>query len=338
MKRLSIFWKVICSVMAISLAGIFGLEAWMYYRDYQRVDLVEKRTFSENCVGLRFSDDNYYIKNLKEGQVTINNLDWAVAPRGKDSLGVFSKEQKRGYFNIYTGEAAIPARYEKAWIFSEGLAGVMREGKIGFIDEKGATVIPFQYPYFSEYARKTDFVFRNGTCAMYDSTGKCGLIDKRGDWMLSARYDYINKPVAGFRIFKDDGQFGVLGDSLQVLLPPCYDWIDILTTGFVVRGKDNSQQLIAYDGKTTLNPLIYYTIEPLSYADGYDENGNEMQKQSEYMAYRVWNSYGLMDKNGHPVTRPLYSLIRALPNNLFYCDLENPEYSVVINNKGELVE
>jgi len=136
MKRLSIFWKVICSVMAISLAGIFGLEAWMYYRDYQRVDLVEKRTFSENCVGLRFSDDNYYIKNLKEGQVTINNLDWAVAPRGKDSLGVFSKEQKRGYFNIYTGEAAIPARYEKAWIFSEGFAGVMRERKIGFIDER----------------------------------------------------------------------------------------------------------------------------------------------------------------------------------------------------------
>lgn len=338
MKRLSVFWKVICCMITISLVGILGLEVWMYYRDNVRVYVVEKKIFSENCVGLKFSDESYCIKNLEKGKVTIGKIDWAVSPRGKNSLGVFAKERRRGYFNIYTGEEAIPAYYEKAWIFSEGLAGVMKDGKIGFINEKGETVIPFQYPYFGEYARKTDFVFRNGTCTMYDATGKCGLINQKGEWVLSARYDYINKPVAGFRIFKENGLLGVLGDSLQVLLPPRYDWIDILTTGFVVRDKEYNQQLIAYDGKTILNPLIYYTVESLNYANGYDEDGSEKQVMSEYMTYRVWNSYGLMDKNGHPITRPLYSAMRALPNNLFYCDLEDPEYSVIINNKGELMK
>lgn len=172
---------------------------------------------------------------------------------------------------------------------------------------------------------------------MFDSTGRCGIINRKGEWILSPRYDYINKPVAGFRVFKHDGQFGVLGDSLQEVLPARYDWIDILSDGFVVRDKENNQYMLAYDGRTVLNPLVYSTVEPLCYINKYDENGEEVQVLSEYLSYRISNSYGLMDKNGKPVTKAIYFSIYALPNDLFYCDLEEPKYSVLINNKGELV-
>lgn len=294
--------------------------------------------FHLKLVGLRYDDGAFCIKNVEEKRITISKLDWAVRSWGKDSLGVFAMGSKRGYFNCLTGEVAIPLQYEKAWIFSEGLACVKKGDVLGFIDGRGETVLPFRFPYFKEYAKSTDFVFRDGTCAMYDSTGKCGLINKEGEWVLSPRYDYINKPLAGFRIFKQDGLFGVLGDSLQVLLPARYDWIDILSDGFVVRDKENNQSLIAYDGKTVLNPLVYYTVELLNYVSGYGEGGEEIRALSEYKSYRIGNSYGLMDKNGKPVTKAIYSVIRALPGDLFYCDLEDPQYSVILTNKGEVVD
>lgn len=338
MKLLSVFWKLTVVVIVVVLTGILFLMTCVYHRTYYKdIFVKEKEYYSDNCVGLRYSNGAFSVKNLSEDRITIHKLNWAVRSWGTDSLGVFALGDKRGYFNCVTGKVVIPLQYEKAWIFSEGVACVKKGERLGFIDERGETIIPFQYPYWKEYARKTDFVFRNGTCAMFDSTGRCGIINRKGEWILSPRYDYINKPVAGFRIFKQEGQFGVLGNSLQEVLQARYDWIDILSDGFVVRDKENNLYMLAYDGETVLNPLVYYTVEPLSYVNSYDENGEEVQVLSEYLSYRISNLYGLMDKNGKPVTKAIYFAIRALPNDLFYCDLEEPKYSVLINNKGELV-
>jgi hypothetical protein len=55
--------------------------------------------------------------------------------------------------------------------FSEGLAGVTRDGKFGFIDKSGAYVIA---PEFRKGAR-----FRNGVAEVCDSR-VCGYVDKQG--------------------------------------------------------------------------------------------------------------------------------------------------------------
>ena len=47
----------------------------------------------------------------------------------------------------------ITPQYEDADSFNEGLAAVKKDGKWGYIDETGKTVIPFEYDYafpFSE--------------------------------------------------------------------------------------------------------------------------------------------------------------------------------------------
>ena len=45
MKRSSVFGKVICCMITISLVGILGLEVWMCYWDNVRVYVVEKKFF-----------------------------------------------------------------------------------------------------------------------------------------------------------------------------------------------------------------------------------------------------------------------------------------------------
>jgi hypothetical protein len=76
------------------------------------------------------------------------------------------------------GKMVIAARYESALPFSEGLAGVKREGRWGYIDRNGSEVIPIRY--------RSAQGFKNGV-AIVDSglpDHPVGLIDTQGAWVL----------------------------------------------------------------------------------------------------------------------------------------------------------
>ena len=142
---------------------------------------------------MKTSDGKVTIKNEVTGKVTIKDikLDW-TQESSRDSLAVFCSEKKRGYYNMYTGEIAVPAQYRRAWVFAEGVAAVQKNGMIGFIDHKGNTVIDFQFPYHGNPL--SEFVFSDGHCVVADTLGKCGVIDKKGNWLIKPEYD-IEKPV-----------------------------------------------------------------------------------------------------------------------------------------------
>lgn len=67
-----------------------------------------------------------------------------------------------------TGKQVIPPQYQEVRSFSEGVAGVMKDGVWGFIDKNGNTVIDFQYPdetvprYSVNMMGMTLFTFRDG--------------------------------------------------------------------------------------------------------------------------------------------------------------------------------
>ena len=151
----------------------------------------EGMLLNDDLVAYRTEDGKVSIKNATTGVVTIKDIkiDWTLRSRN-DSLAVFCSENKRGYYNMYTGEIAIPAQYRRAWIFSEGLAAVQKNGNIGFIDHKGNVVIDFLYPYHGNPL--TEFVFDDGHCVVADADGKCGVIDRTGKWLIQPDYDTVN--------------------------------------------------------------------------------------------------------------------------------------------------
>ena len=70
---------------------------------------------------------------------------------------------------------AVPFRYDKAEMFREGLAAVQRNGKWGFIDQKGNEIIP---PKFD----RIDHVFSGGRAIIYDKESKKSyFIDREGN-------------------------------------------------------------------------------------------------------------------------------------------------------------
>ena len=262
---------------------------------------------NDDLVAVRSADGTVSIKNAATGKVTIKDikLDWTQRSRN-DSLAVFCSEGKRGYYNMYTGEIAVPAQYRRAWVFSEGLAAVQRNGKIGFINRKGDVVIGFNYPYHGNPL--SEFTFTDGHCIVADTTGKCGVIDKAGTWLIGPEYDNVS----------------------------AYKEYAIVT-------KSGVTKQMAYDG-TILNSFVLDTIKELTYSEKerYENREGELEYvtntvKTGLFAYCVGGRYGLMDANCHRLTEPLYRSINTVNKNMFRATLLDHYSEVILNAKGEVM-
>lgn len=111
---------------------------------------------------------------------------------------------------------AIPAQYDRvSKKFSEKLAGVILNGKVGFIDRKNRFIIP---PKFD--AVKDLQSFSQGL-AVVCVNGKYGFINKRGDFVIEPIYEWADN----FRdnllaSVKQGGKYGAI-DITGALVVPC---------------------------------------------------------------------------------------------------------------------
>lgn len=335
--KVSIFKWILATATVVCLCTITTIIVWEYVKSNKEYEF-RGDTYSSECKSFGTSK-GYKIVNTKTGKTTIDKIDWLLASdQYKDSLVLFSKKHKRGYFNRFTGEIAIPEQYSHAWIFAEGLAAVVSNDKVGFINRQGKVVIDFQYPYFKENEKSVSFVFRNGYCSMFDESGKCGIINRKGEWVLRPMYDYIATPIFGKRLFMDDQKYGVLDDSLRVVIPAEYAYIEPMEEGATVTRADESRSLLSYKGEV-LTPCVYNSIVRLDYDTGkYMDDGIEICEPTGLYCYGMFNSYGLMSEEGKTITPPLYRDMRAISKELFLCTLKNTSSYVIINRKGEIVQ
>jgi len=334
MKKLSKFWKLVILIVGTSFLGVLIYVSFPNYFYYYR--FVPRTVYlSETCNERWYHDGRVKVISKETGKATTGKLDWISNSNQKDSLTVFSKDDKRGYLNKITGKIFIPAVYNHAWVFSEGLACVVKNGKLGYINPKNETVIPFKFSYHIEKDKNIDYVFSGGYCSAIDSTGKVGLINKKGDWIISASYDYINNAVLGYRIVKLARKYGLLDSRLKLILPVEYDWIEIQKTGLRV-AKDGGQQLVSFDTKTVLKTFVYDMIKSIQYGSGrMDSTGTEIMINTNCFAYNISSKWGLMKRDGSVVTKAIYDEIEGLNNNLFSCT--NESYKFTIDSEGKTI-
>ena len=262
----------------------------------------------DDLVAVKGSDGKVSIKNTATGKVTIKDirLDWTTSSPN-DSLSVYCTEGKRGYYNAYTGEIAIPAQYRRAWVFSEGIAAVQKNGMIGFIDHKGRTVIDFKFPYHGNPL--SEFTFKHGHCVAADTTGKCGVINKQGNWIIKPEYDNVS----------------------------AYE-------EYAIVSKAGVRMQVGYDGKI-LNSFVLDDIDRLTYTvqERYENREGEIEYLDKEIdtglfSYRVGGRCGLMDANCHRLTEPLYKSITAVDKNMFRATLIDYYSEVILNAKGEVMK
>ena len=299
-------------------------------------------------------NDKGYIFNIRTGKKLVKHVAWISMPMDKDSLVCFSNGKKRGYFSKNTGRVVVEPKYDRAWVFSEGLACVEDAGAVKFIDGTGKVVIdknPAIQPNMDGY------MFHGGFCVVNTDDELYGLMDKTGRFVLPLEYDLI-EPKIDFRLWlvKKGDEMGVIDQELRPVVPltKCTinlsdETIDVTMPDHTIRKYDLHGELIN-DFYITGIRMLEYEKDEIVYQKV--ENGDNDSDVYEYAetesyhpkatarlrAYVAGDGYeGLMNAEGHVVVMPLYKNITAIGNDLYLCNVTDYD-NVIVNGKGEVVK
>ena len=332
---------LIATIFTLVLIAFLTKVVYLFYEDAYGRDYFDV-SISDNVSLRSFSDNRWRVYNNQIEEYTTEKINWlSKAPEG-DSLAVYALPGKRGYINVNTGCVEIDAEqndYCKAWVFSEGLAAVMKnDGKVGFINTHNEVVIPFQFDY-SDECHMADFayIFHNGYCAMTNAYGALGLIDKSGSWVIEPYYDEILVPhTSGYRLIVKDNKHGVIDSNCALVYPAEYDCINILNDGFVLT-KGGRKWQVDFAGNI-IRSFMYDNTYYLNYPIGYNESGEIQNAFADFVKYEIMNSYGIMNRfTGEPITPAIYSDINMLSKDLFEVQEYNSYDYLLLDTKGNVV-
>ncbi len=313
--------RTIVMMLVLVPMGIFALFVYDRYDDEYGRWYRKDHSLSKHVAAHGFNDGRFRVYDRKTGRYTTARINWVSDAAEGDSLAVYALPGRRGYINVNTGEIIIDAKkneYRKAWAFSEGLGAVMKDGKIGFVNEKNEVVIPFGFDYYDKCGIcDFGYMFHDGYCVMTDKSGDVGLIDLNGEWVVEPVYDEIWTPDSnGYRMVVDEGMYGVLDSRCEILYPVDYESIEVLSDGFVL-ARDGRKWQEDPEGRI-IHPFMFDNTYYLNYPVGYNECGEIQYAFADYAKYEVLGLLGIMNRiTGEPVTPALYADINMLSEDVF---------------------
>jgi len=187
---------------------------------------------------------------------------------------VHSPENGKWGFIDEKGTTIISFVYEAAADFSEGLASVKQNGKFGYINEKGTWMIPGQYELATP--------FSEGMAAV-KLGDKYGFIDKKGNLLVKPQFEYAES-------FKN-GQAYVYLDKKSRYINKKGEFIEVLINH--VDAFENGLAVLEKDGKFGyINSLGNFIIEPV-YIKAYRFYQGRAQVQFSE------KTYGFIDTKGN---------------------------------------
>lgn len=206
-----------------------------------------------------------------------------------ENLTPVIKDGLYGYANNQ-GKIKIPAKYQLADGFDDGLALVKFKDKYGFINAKGNLVIKARYDDAWGFSDKRAKVVKNGKILLIDTQGKTLKTPKISDsdhWYSSGLL-----AVKSGEQGKQNGKWGYLDTQGKVAIDFTYDKADGFSEGIANVGKTDSQGVMRYgyidrQGIQVI-PLTYTT--PSAFMNGV---ANVVDDKGKFI---------LIDTQGKPIT------------------------------------
>ena len=339
------FWRIIWSVLTICIVVATCIITHVCYQmereELHRFGHKQRISNQLTFVKPRYSTKPGIIQNFITGEVIAKDIDWIALPADEDSLIVYSKDDKRGYINRFSGEIAIPAKYSKAWVFSGGVAAVAEGDSVYFIDHSGKAVNNKKFAY---NPKNHGYVFHGDYCAMAVDDGLMGLIDRNGNWAVEPKYQWIISEANNFwRAREGDSQTGLwyaLNDRAELVTEIGYPEITISEDfGIIATLPNHLQVSYGFDG-TKSDKFLCRDLEKMYYdKDEWDEEGNKIIDATTLMRYRMSDGYeGLCTVDGDIITEPIYWEIAPITKDTYLCKYKDASAGVIVNSKGEIVQ
>jgi hypothetical protein len=282
--------------------------------------------------------------DVRTGKKILTGLNWVILSPN-DSLAVFSKGHKRGYLNIFTGREVIPPTFNKAWVFSHGVAMVLQNDSIYYINHAGERVVDLG---FDMPDSENDFTLERGYCRV-KRNGKYGAIDSTGRLCVPIEYDRVVKSYRGFWEICLNNKWGVMNGSSQIVFPCKYRIANVSEeNGIFLSDSVYRCRRYSYEGKL-LDDFVIVEVYPLTYVTKEMNNDSSLiHRPALCQKYEVQGERcGLMSKDGRPITEPIFHEIKAVGEDLYFCRYEsNRDFiniggkegeGIIINGKGKIV-
>lgn len=160
--------------------------------------------WNETVKHLAWTDEKGYAGEVKTSEVKLATGFYPVANSLKDGA-------KYGYIS-QSLQLEIALIYENAMDFSDGMAAVKKDGKWGYINKNGVTVIPFEFDSCAAadaVGNDCAFAFVGGL-APVSKNGKFGIINKKAETVVEFEFDTILPGEGGVYIACIDGKWGIL--------------------------------------------------------------------------------------------------------------------------------
>ncbi len=266
--------------LAVKFKGQYGIislkEEWLAFpQPYQVKLLNQDRYFKQNgaviflCsftgTVLYFTTnpivikENYFTESVSTGGTWIVNFDGRIVNRqlppieateeifpSTEGLRGIKKNGKYGFIDDQ-GRLRIANRYENIKPFTEGLAAIKIRNKWGFINRDEKIVIQPVYEEVTPFEKSYSLVKQNG---LY------GLLTHDGKLVLSTRYHTVKILDNGRMLLTINGLQGLADQQGNILLYPKYSSSIDLNNGYVIIQQDGKFGLVTLQGLSTI-PLVY---------------------------------------------------------------------------------
>jgi len=336
--ELSITWKkILISALAILAVAVMGIGTYVIIqmernRPGAACDDVyyENETIQIIAHWKNYNKEYLTMRDAKTGKKLINRFRWFSYPdTSADSIRVICDwDYQRGYFNIYTGEMVITPQYSHAWNFSEGLAAVAKGNRVGFINRDGEEVIPCQFEAGEHSIHRLGFAFHDSLCVMTNERDQCGIINRKGEWVVEPQYDCIwQANTAGLRIFQNDGLYGLMDLYGNIVLPLQYESMWDQYGCFFVE-KNGIRSALGYNLQI-VKPFLVDRIESFTYYD----NGEEYT--TTYKKYHIGYYEGIIDENNCVIIPAIYTYVEMVSPNVFKVVSDKIDSWILLDNKGK---
>lgn len=271
-------------IITVKFRGSYGVintqENWLVAPQPLPIKIINNNTYSQqefgNTMFKKFTGEvfyftnnplklhsDYFIEYLNDGtEKTIDYEGHLIAriepPKVSNVERVFPMSEgfrgieRDGKFGFIDdrGNLRIANRYDDIGEFQEGLAPFKLIGKWGFLNKSDQVIIQPNYDKVSPFRNGLSIVFRNG---------KCGVIDKKGTTHLKLQYDSIQYlPDKKFRLFAN-GLSGLADEKGVVMIDPRFEKLILLTNGLAIAGIDGKHGVITNMGMSVI-PIIYDSL------------------------------------------------------------------------------
>lgn len=276
--------------IAVKFRGHYGIiklnEEWVVAPKPNRSELVDSLRFIERTAKtwflktytgeiIYFSDNRFelagdhILEYLPSGTVWKIDLQGTISERlappeeavqnifeETEGLRGIQRDGKYGFVDN-KGRLRIANRYDDIQPFSEGLAAIKIRGKWGFLNHQDKIAIQPAYEEVSSFG---------GGYALVRQKGLSGLIDITGKQVLPARYNDIDVLSTKRLLITLNDQVGLADATGKVLINPKYNHLEDLGNGYVIIERDGKFGLLNLQGISTI-PLIYDALTFDHYRD-----------------------------------------------------------------------